>query len=405
MSSLPKDFRRLSAETTEALAKLRQTLRRALDRILPEGYGARSLGRTLGLGRMTAWRCWRIAHAADPAVVLPELPGRLAWKEIIDRLDDRGLRPDERKALREAFARLEPIVFGRRADRAALRTMAAGGLDPESSRQALRDIRRATTRGAATLYGVKAKTIVLTWTVAPGRRRHSVSFGLAGAMDGISRLRPDLPWPILQRTVVLQAGGTRDFYAPLGDDPKIPHLLRGVSTPGVSGTELRLERRPDRETIDLGEVAPERNGSLRIFHAEFMPDAGTLDPGPPDLVPLLSSILVPADSVVFSLAFHRETPPHSEPFVSLLHPPVYMDVQWSFDRAIRVPLEVAMRRARGLGLPRRCAALEEGHREAFRRVTEAQGVKGEDFLHYRIDLPYPTPFSVVAGQFEMTRKG
>jgi hypothetical protein len=64
-----------------------------------------------------------------------------------------------------------------------------------------------------------------------------------------------------------------------------------------------------------------------------------------------------------------------------------------------------MRRARGLGLPRRCAAIEEGHREAFRRVVEAQGVKGEDFVHYRIDLPYPTPFAVVAGQFEMTRKG
>jgi hypothetical protein len=282
--------------------------------------------------------------------------------------------------------------------------MAAGGLDSASSRRTLREIRRATVRGAAMLYGVRAKTIVLTWTIAPGRRPHSVSFGLAGAMDGIARLRPDLPWAILQRTVVLGAAGARSFYMPLGDDPNIPHLLRRISTPGVTDTELRLERRPDRETIDLGAVAPERNGALRIFHAEFMPESGTLDPGPPEMVPLLSAILLPADSVVFSLAFHRETRPHSEPFASLLHLPVDLDVQHSFDRAMRVPLEVGMRRARGLGLPRRCAALEEGHREAFRRVTEAQGVKVEDFVHYRIDLPFPTPFSVVAGQFEMVGK-
>lgn len=398
------DFRQLAADTTEALTQLRQAVRAALDRLLPEGYGARSLGRTLGLGQTTAWRLWQVAHAADPAVVLPELPGRQAWKEILVRLDDRGLLPKERKALREAFARLEPIVFGRRADRAALRTMAAGGFDSESSRQAFREIRRAATRGAATLYGVKTKTIVLTWIIAPGRRPHSVSFGLAGAMDGIARLRPDVPWTIMQRSVAVGSGGERVFYTPLGDDRRIPHLVRAFSTPGVSETTLRLERRPDREMIDLCEVAPEQNGSLRIVHAELLPDAGTLEPGAPEMVPLVSPILTPADSVVFSFAFHRSTLPHSEPFASLLQMPIVLDLQQSFDLAMRVPLEVGMRRARGLGLPRRCAALEDGHREAFRRVTEAQGVKAEEFVHYRIDLPFPTPFSVVAGQFELMRK-
>jgi hypothetical protein len=255
------------------------------------------------------------------------------------------------------------------------------------------------------MHGVRAKTIVLTWTIAPGRSPYAISCGLAGGMDGIERLRPDEPWPILQRSVAIGAGGERIPYSPLGDDRRIPQLVRKFSTPGVSDAELRLEHRPDREIIELCETAPERNGSLRFFHAEFLPDAGTLEPGPPQMVPLLSPMLMAADSVVFSLAFHRSTLPHSEPYASLLQMPLSLDVWRSIDHAVRVPLEVAMRRARGLGLPRRCAALEEGHREAFRRVTEAQGVKGEDFVHYRIDLPYPTPFSVVAGQFEMTRKG
>jgi hypothetical protein len=323
MSSPPKDFRQLSADTTDALMKLRRTLRLVLDRILPEGYGARSLGRTLGLERMTAWRCWRIAHAADPSVVLPELPGRLAWKEIIDRLDDRGLRPAERKALREAFARVEPVVYGRRSDRPALRTMAAGGLDSKESLKAQRDLRRSMVRGAATMHGVRAKTIVLTWTIAPGRSPYAISYGLAGGMDGIERLRPDEPWPILQRSVAIGAGGERIPYSPLGDDRRIPQLVRKFSTPGVSDAELRLEHRPDREIIELCETAPERNGSLRVFHAEFLPDAGTLEPGPPQMVPLLSPMLMAADSVVFSLAFHRSTLPHSEPYASLMQMPAF----------------------------------------------------------------------------------
>ena len=399
------DFRQIVAETAEALTHLRQTLRQVLDRLLPEGYGARSLGRTLGLGQTTAWRCWRIAHAADAAVALPELPGRRAWDEIIACLDDRGLEPGERKALREAFSRLEPIVFGRRADRAALRTMAAGGLDSASSLATLREIRRSTVRGAAILYGVKAKTIVLTWLVSPGPRPGSISLGLAGGVDGVQRLRPGVPWPIVQRTAVLGAGEQRDFYVPLGDDPGLPSLVRAVSTRGGSGSELRIERRPDRETIDLGEVSAARNGSLRLFHAEFMPDVGSPDPGPPQMVPLLSPILIPVESVVFSLAFHRSTLPYSEPFGSLLVVPAGLDVRCSFDQAARLPLEVGMKRARGLGLPRRCAALEKAHREVFGRVAAAQGVESTEFVHYRIDLPHPTPFSVVAGQFEMAAKG
>ena len=245
----------------------------------------------------------------------------------------------------------------------------------------------------------------MTLTVAPGPRPHSVSYGVAGGLDGIERIRPDMPWPIVQRTVGFVANGTREFAIPLGDDPKIPYLLRRVSTRGASDTELRIERRSDRETIDLGEVAPERNGSLRIFHAELMPDVGTLEPGPPERVSLPCSILLPVDHIVYSLAFHRSTPPHSEPFASMLNVPTGIDPHRWLDHAVRVPLEVGMRRARGLVLPRRFAALEDGHREAFRRVAAAHGAKVEDFVHYRIAVPYPTPFSLFVGQFELVRKG
>jgi len=396
-----QDFRQISSETAEALTHLRQTLRQVLDRLLPEGYGARSLGRTLGLGQTTAWRCWRIAHAADAAVALPELPGRRAWDEIIACLDERGLEPGERKALREAFSRLEPIVFGRRADREALRSLAAGGLDAPGDLAAMRDLRRSATRGAAMLYGLKVKSTVLTWMVGPSTREGAISVGIAGVMDGIQRLRSGPPWPILQRSVGSEPGNAKVFCDPLGDDPRIPMLLRGYSTRGASGAELQPESRFDRETIDLGDVSAERNGRLRIVHAEIMPDAGTPQPGPPQSVALGTPILAPTESIVFHLAFHRSRRPHSEPFASLLCPPVSVDLLRSIERAVRAPLEVSMRRARGFGLPRRCAALEEGHREACRRVAAAQGVDMKDYEVHRLDLPHPPTFALIAGQFEL----
>ena len=78
MPSEPADYRQIVHEVSAALEDLRQRLRPMIDRLMPEGYGVRSFSRGTGLELTSAWRCWTVAHVAEPAQALRALPGTKA---------------------------------------------------------------------------------------------------------------------------------------------------------------------------------------------------------------------------------------------------------------------------------------------------------------------------------------
>ena len=396
------DYRDVAAEVSEGAVVLRRSLRAVLDRLLPDGYGARSLGRALELEQTTAWRCWHIAHIADPAKALQAMPGRRAWEGVFRALERHGATRAELDALRAAFARIEPMVFGRRADRPILRSLAAGGLDTASQLSALRDLRRATARGNARLYGVAARTMILGWFVAPGPAKGTVSLGVAGVLDGLRRLRPGPPWPVMQRSIVSDAGGReRELYTPLGDDPELRSLIRRHSTPDAAGAGLRLGVRHSFETIELADVAADRNGRLRLAHAEFTANAGSLPSGQPLPAALATPILVPLDLLVFELHVHRDVGRHTEPSASLYGTHVTIERISSIRDAIRMPLEESMRSVATDALPARLKSLDPARGEAFRRVVAAQGAIAGSYDVHRLVLPYPPLFTTVCAEFEL----
>ncbi len=402
MPNPPPDFRQVALETAEAIALLRHRLRTILDRLLPDGYGARSLGRALDVEQTTAWRCWRIAHVADPAAALQVMPGRRAWESIFRRFEARGVHPRELKALREAFARIEPLIFGRRADRMVLRAIAGGGLDSKGELAALRPMRQAVSRGNARLYGVHAKTVVLSWMIAPGPSRGSVSLGVAGVIDGLRRLRPGPSWPVLQRSVASRdRKGNLLYYEPLGDDPALPSTVRGGSTRNPAGGELRAAVRHGQETIDLGEVPPDRNGRLRPAHAEILRHAGDLPPDTALPVCLTTPVLLPVDSIIFDLCFHRDIARHTEPSASLLVSPISIERIMSVAEATRVPMETEMRTVATTRLPGRRAEVTAAHLETLRRVAASQHATPDDYEVHRLVLPHPPLFASITGEFEL----
>lgn len=395
-------YQQLEAETTQALTLLRQRLRAILDRLLPDGYGARSLGRALDVEQTTAWRCWRIAHVADPAQALRAMPGRRGWKALFRQFERRGIPKDELEALQGAFACIEPLVYGRRADRTALRSMAAGGLDPTSDLDALRDIRRAISRGNARLYGVQARAVAVAWLVAPGRVRGTVSLGTAGVIDGLRKLRPGPPWPALLRSAMAGTPGKGlKYYAPLGDDSAIPFLIRTHSTRDAASGELASGLRHGHESVELGDLATERNGHVRACHAEWIPAAARFKPGEMMPASLVSPVLLPTETFVFDLWFHRDVLRHTEPTASLYGTPVTAQRLASLEDATRMPLEASMRPVGASRLPKRLETIAAAHGEAVRRVAAAQRARPSDYGLFRLVLPHPPLFATVAGQFEL----
>lgn len=398
----PSDYRQLAAETAEALADLRHLLRAVLDSILPEGYGARSLGRSLGIEQTTAWRCWRLARVADPAQALQAMPGRRAWEDVFLRFERHGVAAAELASLRKALARIEPLVFGRRANRTALRSMAAGGLDSAGDLQALRELRRATSRGNARLYGLQAGAIVLSWLIAPGARAGTVSLGVAGGMSGLRRFRPGVSWPLLQRSAVFDPRMKRQIhFTALGDAAGLPTVIAGASTPKVAAAELRSGVRHGQETIEFADVAADRNGLVHFCHAEWLPDAGGLDAGEVGPVALATPVLVPAESIAFELRLHRAVARHTDPTVALFGTPVPIEQAGTVNEASRLPLEIEMKPIRSAGPPAREESFAAGLAQALRRVAKAQGSRIEEYEVHRVVLPHPPLFASIAGEFEL----
>jgi MprA protease rhombosortase-interaction domain-containing protein len=96
----------------------------------------------------------------------------------------------------------------------------------------------------AKLYGVQCKTRLTASLVASGRGPGGISIGNAGFFDRIARTRPGLPWPILRRSVA------------------VDHEVEGI-----------------RRHQPLADVPAGRSGRLRLFHAEALPDSGSIPPG------------------------------------------------------------------------------------------------------------------------------
>jgi len=387
------DFNQSLAEIAEAVEALRRCVRTILDRLMPDGYGARSCGRSLGLERMTGWRIWTLARVSDHAQALRAMPGHRAWQRILDTFKARGVPAEDLETLRLAIARIEPICSGRRVDRVTLRAIAAGGLDSARELAAMRDIRRSTSHGNARIYGVHAKALVNAWIVAPARRPRRFSLASVGIAEAITRSRPGPPWTVAYRSAVAEERGR--LFTPLGDNDELPTVISALSTGDAVGVELRPGRRHEMETIELGDGAVSRNGRLRLCFGEWMESTKAFDRGTPIPLSLQAPVLLPTDLIVFDLLIHRRIARHTEPAAAMYGSMLSVDRLPTWQDAPRLPLGVEVQEVRSPRLPKRLAAIETAYTESIGRVFDANGTVADEYHRVRLILPYPPLLAVL----------
>ena len=397
------DFQQLSAEVDQAITEIRQRLRAILDAVLPGEYGARSLGRSLGLERMTAWRCWTIAHVADSAAAIEAMPGRVAWSKILKRLSERGAAPEAMAATESAIERFETLVRARGVDRTTMRALAAGALDSDRETAALLDARRGAVRSAAKLYGVHVRMMAMAHVISPGPDRASLAIGLAAAYEGLGRDRPGRPWPIIRRSATHAEGESGVLtHQPLGDEGELPSVIHAVSSKGIVGAELRSGRHERGvETTDLCDVPPRRNHRLRACLAEFIPQVAMSPTAGIEPACMQTSVQLPTDLVIADLLVHADVVRHTDPAASLLGTPVVHEFLQGWETAPRLPLEASVRPIGSLALPKRFAAADRGYREALGRVLKAHRASIDRYEIFRIAVPFPPMHSVIAVTCEL----
>lgn len=396
----PTGFTGAAAEAEAILTALRTHLRATLDRVLPPDYSARSLGRFLEVDRMTAWRCWTIAHVADPAQALRAMPGGRGWPSLLSRLANRGASKTEIAAIRDEVARFDSLLTRRRLDRDGLKAIAASAAGSDSERGPIVAARRSASRGAAALYGVHAKMLLHSVLLAPGRRRGTLDSATVGIIDGLRRLRSGPPWPIMQYAVTSGTARRRGRGASAADN-SMPALIREASTSGIVGCELTEHTDPQGITVvSLGDVRPKHRQGLRVIVAESN-CVGRFGDGEIEPFDLLTSFLFPADLAVIELLVHRDLVRHTEPVAALIATPIGAHNFQHARLASRLPLEASFRPcAAGVASPRVKAAAN-AYEIGVSKACGMLRVGIDDFDAFRVELPYPPAFAAASASVEL----
>jgi len=397
----PAGFPATAAEVEATLTALRTLLRTTLDRVLPGESSARSLGRFLQAGRMTAWRCWTVAYVADPAAALRAMPGTRGWADLLRRLATRGATDAEIAAIRTEVDRFEALLRTRSIGRAEVDALAAGVGGTRGERARIVAARRSASRGAAALYGVHAKLLVISYLVAPGKRKGTIDLASVGIIEGLGRLRPGAPWPIVQHAVASDRQQALRHHRPLGDGGAMPGLIRSLSSPGIAGSELTEHTDASGvTTIRLGDLRPEHRKGIRMVVADSMLGAQV---GDDEVKPihLHSTFLHPADLAVIELLVHRKLPRHTDPVAALLGTPIVPQSLPQARLASRLPLEEVFRPCVAGSASPRARAVAGAYKEGVARACAALRSDVESFDAFRIELPYPPAFAVALASVEL----
>ena len=391
------EFARLAAELSEALAHVRHALREILDRLLPDDSGVRAFARSLDLELTSAWRCWNLAHVADASKALKALPGDRAWNTILARFEARGVEKPLLDELRRAIQEVSTLLADRRLSRSILRAIAAGQLDSSREVEAMLAARREGVRSNTRLYGLHGKTRLAAVMLAPGTAPGRLSLACGGCFDRLVRTRPGMPWPIHRQSVVTEASGaTLHRHRSLGDVPELPMVISRLSSKCLVGSAIRRGRRHSWETIDLCDLSAAQRDGVRLVHAEARPDAGSIAPGEVMRFLHQEPATLPLDLLVLDLFIHRSIDRHTEPTASLYGTPIPAEHLASWEESVRLPLEAEPERLDSPRLPRRLAAADAPYRAGLRIMAESLGAKLDAFDLFRLTVPAPPLFSVIA---------
>ncbi len=396
----------LSEEMQQAITEVRDRLKAALDVALPGGYGARSLGRALKLQRMTAWRCWTVAHLEDPSSAIRVMPGKRAWATILKRCAESGAARTDIEALRAAVNRLESLIATRGVDRTVMRAVAGGATGSDAERAALVEARRTAALGTSKACGVHASGVAMAHLLAGGPSPSTLTLGTAVVFAGLVRNLPGEDWPIMRRSVACggedPSAGDLHGHHPLGDGGELPSVIQSVSSPGIVGAQLRAGTpASDFETISLCDVPAFRRQRLRVAVAEYVPSVD-LDPTRAiEPIKLLAPVQLPADVLVCDVLIHRDLVRRSEPEVRMSGTPVVPELLTWWGAPAPLPLGTSMLRVESIALPERIAEAEGGYREALGRVAKAQGASLDHYDMFRVVVPYAPMFSIIGVNFEL----
>ncbi len=155
------------------------------------------VARRFRVNKTLTWTLSKVMNSNDPIATLPIVPGESSMKTLLAALQRHGAKPEAIERVRKAIATLDGIVEHHLGDRATLQMVVDGMGRGKDDR--LESSRKLAFRGNSGLWGVQARTRLMTVFMAPNKDDPArLDMALVRGYIEFRRLRSDVRWPIFQ---------------------------------------------------------------------------------------------------------------------------------------------------------------------------------------------------------------
>lgn len=361
------------------------------------------VARQFGVNKTLTWNVSKIMASNDPLAALPQVPGASAIRPLLQAMQRRGADPAIVERVRHSFAALAHVVEVHVGDRATLELIVDGM--GRSGADRLELSRKLAFRGNSGLWGVQAKTRLMTVFMAPNAARPDhLDIAIVRGYIGFRRLRSDVRWPIFQtrgwgdetETITKPWRSLESDEAHAG---QLPLLTRFSTVRSDELEEVRTEHGTDY-TLAPGPIG--NTGAVDCFIADYERGAVSQFRTEKDTTGEFgATISAPTERLIFDMIVDERLAFALEPEVRAFGG-VFMDRDESALPEGRVPIPVPQGVAMLPGKPPVVATPQvQRYSELVGYVCERMGWSAARFRGCRYELSYPPLGSTILMRFTL----
>lgn len=404
-SLMTKDF---EPECRAAFNDLRAALIELYASAGADPSSPQDIARRFRVNKTLTWNISKVVSSTDPIAGLQNVPGSGSLKSLLNAMQRDGASPEAVERVRKAAGALEQVVEVHVGDRSTLELIVDGMRAKRDDH--LEVSRKLAFRGNSGLWGVQAKTRLMTVFMAPNPKQPDMlDIAIVRGFIGFRRLRSDVRWPIFQ----LRGWGEEDGpmtspWGPLDESNGSPNglpLLKSFSTVDPSAiTEVPTSRGLMDYVLEPGPIG--NSGAVDVFVSDCAKAAvGKYRTEVDTTGEFGATISVPTERLIFDLLVDESLDFVLSPEVRAFSG-IFMERSEDVAPADLLPIPVPQTVTALPGRPPVVATPQvPRYPEIVSYVQQRMEWKPDRFRGCRFELSYPPMGSTVLLRFKLPARG
>lgn len=395
-----------------AAQSLRGALADALGSIRANTLKPLQFSRDLGLDKSLGWKISRFVTEEDAVVAFRHLPGRSGMKIVVDRLAASGVPDAMLHRIGTALDDLDKVIEKHAGTRDTFDLMISS-LSPQLAKERNEEFRRLAFQGNSAIWGVQARLQLAIHALTPSATPGKVDLAIAGGLVDLRRLRTDVSWAVARSWRFSDTGETLQNLRQRPMDPLAPEngppILTGLSTKPLPAMSARQEpgKLITRYELDPGPIG--NTGACTCITGWYDKGVESMYRNETDVFGEHAvSLSTPVEALYLELYAHKDLAfahnPSVHVFSQLPGGPIFPRDGINAGR-LEIPLEIVRLGGGNPGaVPSTINPEYPRHRELVETTVGSLGYALNDFVGFRLRLPYPPIPTVAIFRYDLPEK-